>query len=66
MDNNEYVAAVDLGTTKVAMAVGRKAEKNKIEIVALKEVASNGVMKGDLKNIEQASQVLREVKAKLE
>lgn len=66
MDNNEYVAAVDLGTTKVVMAVGRKAEKNKIEIVALKEVASNGVMKGDLKNIEQASQVLREVKNKLE
>ena len=66
MDNNEYVAAVDLGTTKVVMAVGRKAEKNKIEIIALKEVASNGVMKGDLKNIEQASQVLREVKAKIE
>lgn len=66
MDNNEYVAAVDLGTTKVVMAVGRKAEKNKIEIVALKEVSSCGVMKGDLKNIEQASQVLREVKAKLE
>lgn len=66
METNEYVAAVDLGTTKVVMAVGRKAEKNKIEIVALKEVASTGVMKGDLKNIEQASQVLREVKAKLE
>lgn len=66
METNEYVAAVDLGTTKVVMAVGRKAEKNKIEIVALKEVASSGVMKGDLKNIEQASQVLREVKAKLE
>lgn len=66
MDNNEYVAAVDLGTTKVVMAVGRKAEKNKIEIVALKEAASCGVMKGDLKNIEQASQVLREVKGKLE
>lgn len=66
METNEYVAAVDLGTTKVVMAVGRKAEKNKIEIVALKEVASTGVMKGDLRNIEQASQVLREVKAKLE
>ncbi len=66
MENNEYVAAVDLGTTKVVMAVGRKAEKNKIEIVALKELNSNGVMKGDLKNIEQASQVLREVKNQLE
>lgn len=66
MENHEYVAAVDLGTTKVAIAVGRKAEKNKIEIVALKEVASHGVMKGDLKNIEQAAQALREVKGKLE
>ena len=66
MDINEYVAAVDLGTTKVVMAVGRKAEKNKIEIIALKEMASSGVMKGDLKNIEQASQVLREVKSRLE
>lgn len=66
MENNEYVAAVDLGTTKVVMAVGRKAEKNKIEIVALKEMQSSGVMKGDLKNIEQASQVLREVKNQLE
>lgn len=66
MDHNEYVAAVDLGTTKVVMAVGRKSEKNKIEIVALKEMASTGVMKGDLKNIEQASQTLREVKSRIE
>lgn len=65
-ENNQYVAAVDLGTTKVVMAVGRKAEKNRIEIVALKEIGSNGVMKGDLRNIEQASQALREVKSKLE
>lgn len=66
MENHEYVAAVDLGTTKVAMAIGRKAEKNKIEIVAMKEVASHGVMKGDLKNIEQAAQALRDVKSKIE
>ncbi len=65
-ENNGYVAAVDLGTTKVVMAVGRKADKNKIEVIAIKEVPSVGIMKGDLRNIEQTSQALREVKQKLE
>ncbi len=66
MEVPQYVAAVDLGTTKVAMAVGRKAEKNHIEILALEEVPSHGIIKGDLKNLEQASQALREVKTKIE
>lgn len=66
MDNRQYVAAVDLGTTKVVIAVARKAEKNKVEIVALKELASKGVIKGDLRNMEQASATLREVKNRVE
>lgn len=66
METNQYVAAVDLGTTKVAIAVGRKAEKNKVEILALKEIASEGVIKGDLKNIEQAATAIREVKIQIE
>ena len=66
MDSKEFVAAVDLGTTKVVIAVGRKAEKNKIEIVALKEIASQGVIKGDLKNIDQAARALKEVKNRIE
>ena len=66
MDNRQYVAAVDLGTTKVVMAVARKADKNKVEIVAIKELASKGVIKGDLRNMEQASATLREVKNRIE
>lgn len=66
MDNREYVVAVDLGTTKVVVAVGRKVEKNKVEIVALKEMTSSGVIKGDLKNGELASRVLKEVKTRIE
>ena len=66
MDSKEFVAAVDLGTTKVVIAVGRKAEKNKVEIVALKEVSSQGVIKGDLKNIEQSARALKEVKSRIE
>lgn len=63
---NQYVAAVDLGTTKVVIAVGRRAEKNKVEIVALKEYISKGVNRGDLRNVEQASASLREVKDRIE
>lgn len=66
MERNEYVAAVDLGTTKVIIAVGRRADKNKVEIVALKEIASAGVIKGDLRNIEQASRALKDVKSRIE
>lgn len=66
MDNRQYVAAVDLGTTKVVIAVAAKAEKNKVEIIALKEMSSRGVIKGDLRNMEQAALTLREVKSKIE
>lgn len=66
MDNRQYVAAVDLGTTKVVIAVAAKAEKNKVEIVALKELASRGVIKGDLRNVEQAAITLRDVKNRIE
>lgn len=66
MDNRQYVAAVDLGTTKVVIAVAAKAEKNKVEIIALKELSSRGVIKGDLRNMEQAAITLREVKNRIE
>ncbi len=65
MENN-YVAAVDLGTTKVIIAVARRVERGKVEIVAIKEHASKGVIKGDLKNNEQAYASLSEVKRQIE
>lgn len=66
MEQKEYVAAVDLGTTKVVIAVACRADKNKVEIVAIKELPSQGILKGDVRNSEQASKVIKEVKAKIE
>lgn len=66
MENREYVAAVDLGTTKVVIAVACRADKNRAEIIALKELPSQGIIKGDVRNGELASRVIKEVKNKIE
>ncbi len=62
----QYIAAVDLGTTKVIMAIGKRGEKNKLEIVAIKEIASKGVIKGDVRNLKDAHTVILEVKQEIE
>lgn len=66
MENGQYIAAVDLGTTKVVIAVGRRVEKNKVEIVAIKETLSDGVIKGDVRNLELAHQAIKDVKTQIE
>ncbi len=63
---NSYVAAVDLGTTKVIIAVARRVEKNKVEIIDVREHQSKGIVKGDLRNNEQAFNALSEVKRQIE
>lgn len=46
-----YVAAIDLGTTKVVSLVGEKTESG-YKIVAFKEAPSKGVMRGEVVNIQ--------------
>ncbi len=62
----QYIAAVDLGTTKVVMAVGKRSEKNKLEIVTIKEITSKGVIKGDVRNLKEAHYAILEVKDEVE
>lgn len=66
MENGQYIAAVDLGTTKVVIAVGKRVEKNKVEIIAIKETLSDGVIKGDVRNLELAHQAIKDVKEQIE
>ena len=49
----EYVAAIDLGTTKVVTLVGKKTESGRFQIVAYSEVPSSGVSRGEVQNILQ-------------
>ncbi len=65
--DTQYVAAVDIGTTKVVIAVARKLSgEKKIEIVALHETSSDGVIKGDVRNLDLASKAISTVKQQIE
>jgi cell division protein FtsA len=49
----QYVAAIDIGTTKIVAIVGKKNENGKIEILGLSKTPSKGVKRGVVLNIEE-------------
>jgi cell division protein FtsA len=51
MENN-IVAAIDIGTTKIVTIVATRNEKNKISILALSKAESRGVKRGTVLNFE--------------
>ncbi len=50
---DQYVAAIDIGTTKIVAIVGKKNENGKIEILGLSKAPSKGVKRGVVLNIEE-------------
>ena len=48
----QFVAAIDIGTTKIVSIVGKKNENGKIEILGLSKALSKGVKRGVVINIE--------------
>lgn len=51
--NTNMVAAIDIGTTKIAAIIGEKNSKGVIEIIGYGSVKSEGVQRGVVSNIEQ-------------
>jgi len=49
----QYLAAIDIGTTKIVAIVGRKSENGKIEVLGLSKAPSKGVKRGVVQNIEE-------------
>jgi len=49
----ELIVALDIGTTKVCAIAGRKNEHGKLEILGVGKVASTGVIRGVVTNIEK-------------
>lgn len=49
----KIVVGLDIGTTKICVIVGRKNEFGKLEILGMGKAPSNGVMRGEVTNIEK-------------
>ncbi|UCG28911.1 MAG: cell division protein FtsA [Bacteroidales bacterium] len=49
----QFVAAVDIGTTKIVSIVGQKKDNGKLEILGLSKALSKGVKRGVVLNIEE-------------
>lgn len=59
MENN-IVVGLDIGTTKIAVVVGREDEKGKIEILGYSSTESLGVKRGLVTNIKQTVDSINE------
>lgn len=57
---NNYVAAVDIGTTKIVSLVGRMNESNKLEVLGMSKTISKGVKRGVVLNIEETVSAIRQ------
>jgi cell division protein FtsA len=58
--DNNYIAAVDIGTTKIVSIVGKLNENRKLEILGLNKTVSTGVKRGVVQNIEETVNAIRE------
>lgn len=64
--HNEYVAAIDLGTTKIVTLIGKKNSNNKIDIVAHSNTPSTGIRRGIVHNIEETVASIRQTVEKVQ
>jgi cell division protein FtsA len=63
MKNSGIVVGLDIGTTKIAVIVGRKNEFGKLEILGYGKVPSIGVKRGLVANIDNTVQSIRDAVA---
>ncbi len=58
-NNEEIVAGLDIGTTKIACIVGRKNEQGKLEIMGMGKSRSDGVSRGVVTNIQRTVESIK-------
>lgn len=56
---NEYVTAIDIGTTKIVAIAGRRTPNRKLEIIGMGKAASKGVKRGVVLNIEETANAIQ-------
>lgn len=59
MENNEIIVGLDIGTTKIAVIIGKKGKHKKIDILGYGKAESFGVYRGTVANIENTVQSIK-------
>lgn len=57
--NEDIVAGLDIGTTKIACIVGRKNEQGKLEVMGMGKSRSDGVTRGMVTNIQRTVECIK-------
>ena len=57
----KYIAAVDIGTTKIVAIIGKKTDDGRVEILAMSKTPSNGVKRGVVLNIDDTVKSIKTV-----
>lgn len=66
MEHSGIIVGLDIGTTKIAVIVGRRNEHGKVEIMGMGRSESLGVMRGMVANIEKTVISIKEAVAEAE
>ncbi|MDR3350025.1 MAG: cell division protein FtsA [Prevotellaceae bacterium] len=54
-----YIAAIDLGTTKVVTLIGQRSSGGKVHVLAASETPSLGILRGEVLNIRQVTESIQ-------
>lgn len=63
MENSEIIVGLDIGTTKIAVLVGRKNEHDKLEILGMGKAESIGVTRGVVTHITPTVEAIKKAVA---
>lgn len=68
MEKKDYFVAIDLGSNNVIVVVGCKGDEGKVDVVdvAVAPVEGQGVMRGEIKNIEAVAKSIKEAVEQIE
>lgn len=66
MEDKKIIVGLDIGTTKIGVVVARKDENNDFVILGTGKAVSQGVMRGEVANIDKTVRAIKEAVAQAE
>ena len=66
MNNSRIISAIDIGTTKIIALTGCITENGKFRLLGIGREASAGIRRGNIQNIQMASESIRKAVEKCE